>query len=480
MGALWLLVINAISVLLLVVVIHSWRKGRKRVIVSTGYDLVMFLMTVKIGLYLFAPALFRILSYWGEDTAIGAKPDEIALVYFLEAVSVVFWLLPIRVLVTGGTIRRQPGVINIESFPNAALRPNPRNNLARAGVASASLADKTSLFCMTSISIAYIAIFPSLVQAFMNPDGLEFYTNLAIPVIFMSGPIVGGFLFACGWVRVGKIGFAAGVGAIGLAMVMGISFGSRGQVFTLALWLLFLFTFVARKAYTLVVAGTALTTIIVFHEVMTTSRAQEDFFQNSFTKNATGILSGVGSRSGGTSLMASLEFRLGEATRKSVGFLRLVELGESAGPKPILSALYAPLPRRFFPDKPLLGSADGTKDGRGMYIIHRVLENTGNMSEFCTGLHSYWEFGVPGVVALSLFSGLCVALLINFQISLGIFGVPLLMIMMKPPWLEPKLWTSELISDVTKTLLPLWGFWFVCKYLVKTFPLLSRGGKADL
>ena len=114
------------------------------------------------------------------------------------------------------------------------------------------------------------------------------------------------------------------------------------------------------------------------------------------------------------------------------------------------------------------GSIDGTRAGMGMYIINRVMmgDFNFNMSEFYTGVHAYWELGFIGVFLLSALSGILIAISIVYFESFGLAGPFLMIIMFKPPWLEVKLWTSEMIADLFHTMIPLIILWYLIRFII--------------
>jgi hypothetical protein len=240
--------------------------------------------------------------------------------------------------------------------------------------------------------------------------------------------------------------------------------GVRGLIVYPLLWILFL-NLTVRKSVGIYLGGAVLLVALgLLHGPFMSLRVFEGAGQAELAER----LAGAGEK-GERSLEDEVVWRFSELTRMSVGFKRLADDGDYAGFKPIVSAFYAPMPRFFFPDKPWPGSIDEDRYGSGMYIIHRRILDTSNMSEFSTGMHAYWEFGLAGVLLCSAIAGLytsfCMALFSRF----GITGLVLLVLSFKPwGYNEPKIWMPELVLQVTQIIVPLLALWFFAGLLAKT------------
>lgn len=127
-----------------------------------------------------------------------------------------------------------------------------------------------------------------------------------------------------------------------------------------------------------------------------------------------------------------------------------------AGLQPILSSLYAPLPRSFFPDKPIPGSIGDDKYSMGMYLINADMRGEWwNMTEFFSSAHAYWEFGVLGVVIITIFSAFYISILSIVFLRVGIFGIPLILLFFKPwGYNEPKIWMYEIPLQIFQYIIP--------------------------
>jgi len=447
-----LIFINCISLLLLFIVLAFWRNTRRQLYAPEIFDLVAFFTSSKIILYFLLPAILRGYSDWAKDKVIGATPVEIANVYTIEFISLIVWM--VCILLTLRITRVGRPIANI----------NHGGKSMWLGNNASIITERTAKLFMMVVCLLYLIFFPYTYEESLNLSLGK--GSLIQPVMMLAGPVVGLYLFARGRKPAGNILFGLGMVVVVLSMMAAFGGGSRGQIMFAALWLLFLYFFVTRKKYILYscVAGVAL--VLLAHDIMLQIRAQPDLLDQPYKERAIGMARALSTEKNESDLIGSLEFRFGVASRMSVAFLRLVNDGQSAGFKPIMSSLYAMIPRKYFPDKPIQGSVDGTMQGMGMYIINIVMEGSGMMSEFFTGVHAYWELGLPGVFLFSSLSGIFIALCIGYFGRFASAGLPLMMIMLKPPWLETKLWIAETIADVFHTLVPLIVLWYLIRFVV--------------
>jgi hypothetical protein len=485
MDFLALLFITGLSFFSLLMVLGFWRKVRKQFTHSEIFDLVMFILSIKTLLYFLLPAVLRGYSDWSKDRVIQARPVEIATVYGIEFFSLVVWLITLMLTLTWLRFDRRINTIRIaRQFDGPGyLPPISVMSLSKRRVNLFNkkyFTERVAEVFLIAICVLYLWYFPFTLDALLAVAEGE--VDLLQPIMWLAGPVVGIYFFSTAR-RGGYFVYALGLGVTILAVMSAIASGSRGNLVFFFYWLMFLYLFVSNKRHLLYIAVSGAILIVVSQGLMVAIRADESFKDKSIVENVEGMIRFVGTQKDESSLLAELEFRFGEASRMSVGFLRLVDRGDSAGLKPIESATYAMIPRRYFPDKPVQGSVDGTKAGMGMYIIQEVMGHSSNMSEFFTGVHAYWELGFPGVILFAGLSGVFIALCIKYFGTLGYAGLPMMMIVLKPPWLEPKLWSSELIADVFHTLIPLLVLWYLIRWLLIAYlkgRRLFRSGPAIL
>jgi hypothetical protein len=475
----YLIWINLISIILMIGIVILWVNYRRKIHLPILFDLVFFILLVKTLLYFLMPATLRLISDWALDREIGVNPVEIAAVYTLEFFSIIIWMLSVVLIlrliqpkkinyIKNNEIYDLSYIKNINSFVVISKYQERKLN-------NKKLKKQTSILFLIILCLFYIWNFPFTIQAMSIETETE--RNLFIHSINIAGPLVGAYLFATGK-KFGYFAFVLGLIVTVIAIIYGIVVGSRGQIITISIWLIFLYLFINKKNYIIYLAVLGLAVLFVAHSVMTTIRTDSDAKDRSFIDKLSNVVeSSLKNESDTNGFINALEFRFGISSRMSVGFLRLNEIGRGAGFQPIESAFYAPIPRRFFPNKPELGSDDGTLSGLGMFRINQVVaggEST-NMSEFFTGLHAYWELGIFGVMFLSAISGLFIALFIFYFTKFGVASLPIMMVMMKPPWLEPKLWIAELIGYTFNTMLPIILIWYITYVIVIAFSGLKNG-----
>jgi hypothetical protein len=294
------------------------------------------------------------------------------------------------------------------------------------------------------------------------------------PLAVLSGPICAIFLAAIGPRRAGVPSFLVGVVTSGVAIWLNAGTGVRGALTGPAIWALFLFVFVHRYRLLLAVVGFLLLSVAAFHSSMGSQRYQAGWetldMRERFALLSEDRQNQRYEMGEDQSLIGAAAWRFGEESRLSTAFLRMTNRDYSAGWSPIATALYAPLPRLFFPDKPEPGSVDGTKRTIGMYAIQgEIRGNPTSMCGFFTGLHAYWEFGMLGLVLFSAFAGMYIRVLAHASRHLGIAALPLLELFFKPWWMEPKLWMSEIILQAVQLILPLLALWTIIRWTVVIF-----------
>jgi hypothetical protein len=100
--------------------------------------------------------------------------------------------------------------------------------------------------------------------------------------------------------------------------------------------------------------------------------------------------------------------RRAQGPRNSISLYELYDTGQSAGFKPLSSALYVPVPRVFWPDKRPAGSIDETNYGAAIYLAVRITYGTPiqTMGPILASAHAYWEWGWLGVLVSGVITGL--------------------------------------------------------------------------
>jgi hypothetical protein len=93
--------------------------------------------------------------------------------------------------------------------------------------------------------------------------------------------------------------------------------------------------------------------------------------------------------------------------RDSIALFQFFDGGEGASYRPILSAIYLPIPRVLWTSKPPAGSADSTPYGGAMYRVMRYSYGAAQyvMGPFLASAHAYWEGGWPWLVLTGIGTG---------------------------------------------------------------------------
>lgn len=449
-----LLWINIASLSLFFFMYLAMKKTRQYFIQPVILDLVRFFVMVSILTAFIIPSFLRIFSDWRFDRAIGAEPMEIAMVYSIEILSYIIWMVSI---VAGIKLFRR-----LSLFKKPVLfRFNDEWNYQKV------VLDKGAKLFIVILSLLYISNFPFTFEKLQRYlFEARFESNPTIEIIMLISPVFALYAFALGMKKAGKVTFLIACTVTFLLFALNLSSGARGQVISPALWLFFLYLFVNRAKYLLGIFITVFILIFLLHNVMTNIRGTPGFHELPVEEKLQSLFIELNTvqNTGEPTFVDRVEKRFGEASRLSVGFLRLYNEGKSAGFEPIKSALYAPFPRKFFPDKPMPGSADGSEATIGMFIIQGVMtgEPT-NTSNFLTGLHAYWELGLMGVILYSSLSGIIISFFCQYFGRFRSAGLPFMVILMKPWWMEPKLWIAELILTFFHLLLPSLFLWAAVK-----------------
>jgi hypothetical protein len=476
--------INLLPIALLLIVFGMWQMLRRQFPQPLLFDLVAYFVVVKVIMIFLIPALIRVVNDWKLDRAIGAEPSEIAINYTVEFASYLIWLLSIWFVV------RLPGPKWIFRNKNAhnnvaAITAREKDFDLNCGYIRGSAGPKpeaahrqAKLFMVLLCGIYLFYILskshPLLASIYrLRPVALlSVFFEWAV---MLSGPVVAVYIFALHRKSASNFLFFFGTGVAVISMTYALGSGSRGQIVGPALWLIFLYIFVSRKKIILYGALAGIVMVLLLHSVMIDVRGMANFNDKSPIEKIGAFVAGKKAGADLADLLSGMEFRLGEASRVSVAFLRLYNNGMAAGLKPIQTALWVPLPRKFFPAKPQPGSVDGTWDGMGMHVVQGYMRAwPWVMSDFLTGVHAYWELGLFGVALFSILSGVFVAFCANYFSNFGLAGLPLMMMVLKPWWIEPKLWISQIILESVTVLIPLVLIWHFTGFILQMFERCKR------
>lgn len=416
-----------------------------------AYLIVFYYTVTRVILFLLVPAVLRLGSGWYYDRVVSVKPGEVVTVYVIEFISYSVWSM---------------GFILVSKMRGGGRGLQQRRGDGRDRDAAETTASIRSVKLF--IFVVLVLYLASLLDKMVLDSRIaeSALGSLIAPVALLAGPAFG--LYAMSFrQQLGLATFALGLLVSLLAIGYSLLFGVRGQALFYGTFLVFIFLFCNRSRFLLTVGALSMVIMVAFQAQMILLRADQSYTRGSISSMATTLLSSRKGEGGGT-LLLDAESRLGEATRLSVAFVRLRDSGRGVGWRVIESALLAPIPRVVLPEKPEPGSSDGTKAGMGMYVIQdQIRGEFWNMSDFVTGAHAYWELGVLGVLIFGFLAGAFIAFCIKRSARLGMFGIVMAVMAMKPWAMESKLWTSEIVLQVFHLLLPLLALWFGARVAVQ-------------
>lgn len=458
----------ALSVLLLCVFIWL-RRFRRCLSQPVLFDLLVFVACYRVLSNWLVPAITRLFSDWKYERIDNINPLEVLAVYFFDFVSYMIWCLGIMLVCAICSKKfRLPNLGNGQSGLEARLDP-------------------LSQFFLTTIALLYFAntvASGSQGEAASSQSAISIFGPtqwLVGPAIAASGAVFAIYLFVLGRAKVGNFPWLVGFGVMFVTLYYSFSTGVRGMLMGPLVWMIFLIYHFRDKVKKIpllspkyILVGFLLFVLMTTHDIMVSVREDGFFSDRGVNSRINAILSEslrVRGSSGGESwldgLLDKVDFRFGEDSRLGVSFLRMVDRGEYAGSTPILSSLKVLLPRVFFPDKGWPCSIDGSQQGMGIYMVQSVIRyGSASMCGFFTGLHGYWEFGILGLLGFSLASGVYIAAWMRFCSRLKYLGLPMMMVGLKPWWLEPKLWVCEIIIQIFSILGPLVLLLFIAKMIL--------------
>jgi hypothetical protein len=95
-----------------------------------------------------------------------------------------------------------------------------------------------------------------------------------------------------------------------------------------------------------------------------------------------------------------------QGPRNSVVLYKLYEEGSGADLSIYSGSVFFPVPRFFWPEKPIPGSWDGNSENSAVYIVVNIGHNLPYMGSLLASAHAYWEGGWFAVILYGLLTGL--------------------------------------------------------------------------
>jgi len=389
---------------------------------STLIKFIFFFIAVKLILYYFLPSIFRIYSSYQFEVEDHVKLFDLLRVYIIELFSWFFWMI---------------GFFSILLITNKA-------NKKTKEILDQNFQESKHLLLILSIGFiiqTYYSI--SLTQPniiFSLFGQLFFFTGLSIGPILL---LLSNRLYNKFYLIIGFFCFAISL----------LSLSTRGAFVYSLLFFIFMIFWVlkSKKAKINFLAILTISSIVFIGSGSVTNKISID-------ENGINLIpKEFSEKNEGRSFIQEVEWRFGASTRIGTGFLVMYDEGLRAGINPIKNSLAGFLPRSVDPNKPHPSTLDGQDFfSQGMYLIMAKVEgNPTSMVEFPTGCHFYWEFGIFGVIVLSIISGIYIGICFMFFKNLGLISIPLMLATFKPwGYVDPKIWVSDIAMQLYQIIIP--------------------------
>ena len=390
-------------------------------------NLVYYFIYVKLILYYLIPAILRLISDFQFEKQDNVLPINVLYIYMIELISWCFWLTLFSSIMV--RFRR---VINYDD-KNIYLLKNIK--ISRIAV------------IFIGAGFLHLVLFSLFKLEF--PLGLELFKSIFFYCGISIGPIL---------VVLSKSYFGRGYFYFGLILcvVSVITIPTRGALVYMILFFYFLAWQLQSNKQLRTILTFATLLLVSFYfivgSLLSGSVALDETGKVSFDFSTTA------EKSGSRTALEEIEWRFGASTRMGTAFLTLFNKGDGAGILPIKHSLMGLIPRSLNSEKPIPSTVDPEDIySQGMYIISREINgyDTYSMTEFPTGAHFYWEFGLLGVVVLSLISALYISICIILFSNFGILGLSMTLATFKPwGYMDPKIWVSDLVMQFYQLILP--------------------------
>jgi hypothetical protein len=454
------LLLIAVSGALALALQRIWRSGRPGPGRTIPWDITFFVAIGHVVLFMLVPGMLRLANDWKADIDVLVTPEEILVVYLIELASFLIW---------GGVL--------------LATSRSPR--LSAAPISATGTADSVTRIFLVLIMTVGIVITAEMVLNRSTVDSGRFgaadaktltdrYLWPLSPLGLQSGSVVGCYVLARGRKTFGGLTWL--VAAIALVLYLatfGLS-GVRGALVWPVLWTILILRVFASRRRWLWSAMPLLAGVVALVFVQGAVLGLRNAGSDATVSEKIDEFKATG---GSDDPLDTVEFRLGSASRYSVGFVRMWDAGDGAEWRPIANTLYAPFPRAFMPQKPWPTSRDGDEYSMGMYLIMSEIHHrtSFSMTEFLTGCHAYWEFGAVGVLLLSAVAGFYARFAMWFSSRFRHAGPAILLYFFKPwGYNNPKLWVSDIMLELVQLVPAALLLWYTAKAIAL---LANRSGR---
>jgi hypothetical protein len=387
-------------------------------------NLTFYFIFLKLFLHYLIPSILRISSDYQFEREDNVQLLDLLFVYIIEFFSWLFW--SVGFLFTGYIMKENNEKIERKKFIHMNI--------------------SESKFFFFVLSIGFIINMYYLVS--LQPVSIIF--SIFSQLFFFAGISVGPLLLVASRKVYNNYFFILGI-IVSAVSILGIA--TRGAIVYTFFYLAFLlfFVFTVKNIFKYIIVS-----LII---LITLKISVPDFLGGRISINENGIAlvpQDFSEKQGNRSLTDEIEWRLGAPTRAGTAFLYLYK-EKPAGINPIKNSFLGFLPRSLNENKPHPSALKGNDQfSLGMYLIMGRLYGTESlMVEFPTGAHFYWEFGIFGVVFLSIISGIYIGFCLKILSNKGLLAIPLLFATFKPfGYVDPKIWVSDIVMQFYQLFLP--------------------------
>jgi hypothetical protein len=232
-------------------------------------------------------------------------------------------------------------------------------------------------------------------------QGAFYFPSLIAAALLVVGP------------KVPRVLRLVGATSLALLALQGLSSGVRGRLTWVVSLLVIIGYLMNRRKPIYVGVGILLLVLPLFtflggdFRVIYYSQLEGDSRVQALNRIVKSVETGESKDPESEGLVANLAERA-QGPRNSIILHELYDTGQSAGFRPLISALYLPIPRVLWPDKRPAGSIDMTNFGSAVYLVRRIGYGAPiyNMGPVLSSAHAYWEWGWLGVLLSGFITGL--------------------------------------------------------------------------
>jgi hypothetical protein len=404
-----------------------------------------YLFTVDIALWFLMPATLRLFSNGQYEKELGIFPYEISFVYFVEMISTIIFFIVISVFMSRGRYRisfHPKHLLNFISFQGD-----------RVSLYQSKVLFFSSLGCLIVLLDGnFFGVISPFIPAIIAESANKFFLAFFVSYIFLSD--------------ISKFKFYFSILILFFMVLLDGIKGSHGSIVWPMIVLYFLVNTVKKFKSINFAIVLVVIMLAIFYKPLHDLREYEYSLSEKLSPLERILLIAspsdipVDTSQTQSGLIDDIEWRFGENTRMSVGYLRMHERGFKGGVMPIENTLHI-LPRSIVSDKPAPASIDGKITGMGMYLMHKEMRGTTyNMSGMSAGMHDYWLGGWTGVLLGAVIVGAWYSLILSILLRFSGLALPVVIAIHDTWWQMPKIWSTEAIIISTNTI-PLILLWLV-------------------